>query len=305
MSTSLWLFRKFLTTKSNGSIDASQITSIACYHAFLTKRKFKPMPDNEASLNKFYRCLVNHTGGTDGRIPFTAEEEEAILIVLRKRQQWPCFPKHLAHVGCGFRCKGFHEKQENSNKRPRIEAEVEDIKYHKLPNSSENTGLNLLIMGFYNGTRLGLLAGETDLLQKGLDLLRFILYTYTPVVSVEASHVQALALCARYNDYFGKGQTLGEVFDFARQPKNKIVVQNAESIAYFGNLVTEFRSPVLQKHWVQMSYQTLTCMNNPGQVIGTGHPVEFVSQQGTNNWMEFVGVFDPESWYYVSMVKMK
>lgn len=55
--------------------------------------------------------------GTSGRKPFTAEEEEAILALVRKKHVWPCFAKNEhTKVGLqGFKGKGFHETQQRAS----------------------------------------------------------------------------------------------------------------------------------------------------------------------------------------------
>lgn len=47
----------------------------------------------------------------DGRCPFDPEEEAAVLVVMRKKQGWPCFPENLSHLGKRYRANGFHEKK--------------------------------------------------------------------------------------------------------------------------------------------------------------------------------------------------
>lgn len=56
----------------------------------------------------------------DGRSPFNPQEEEAILILLRQKKLWPCFPPHLGVGRMGFRSKGFHERQAllGKNRKP-------------------------------------------------------------------------------------------------------------------------------------------------------------------------------------------
>lgn len=53
-----------------------------------------------------------HTLQKDGRCPFHADEEAAILVVLRRKQPWPCFVgiPALSHLGKQFRSRGYHEK---------------------------------------------------------------------------------------------------------------------------------------------------------------------------------------------------
>lgn len=105
--TSLKVFRQFFKRNPDGSLDASRINSKECYEAWLGSRK-----GNCRRPERFFqRTLTAHISGTDGRTPFQAEEEEAILRWLRVKQRWPCFEQSSVRFGeQGFRSKGFHEK---------------------------------------------------------------------------------------------------------------------------------------------------------------------------------------------------
>jgi len=57
------------------------------------------------------RVRASSLTGSDGRQPFTPEEEAAILAVLRVKRVWPAFAGTNVSIGCkGFRSSGFHEK---------------------------------------------------------------------------------------------------------------------------------------------------------------------------------------------------
>jgi hypothetical protein len=90
-NTSLYVFRKFivhLQTRNpvygDTCLDASRITSKACYETWLKGRhgSLKNAPKT------FQRTLTAHLTKSDGRLPFTPEEEKAILHVIRSKQQW-------------------------------------------------------------------------------------------------------------------------------------------------------------------------------------------------------------------------
>jgi len=56
-------------------------------------------------------CRRRSLTGSDGRQPFTPEEEAAILTVLRIKRVWPAFAGSGLSIGCkGFRSCGYHEK---------------------------------------------------------------------------------------------------------------------------------------------------------------------------------------------------
>ncbi|KAH9255994.1 hypothetical protein BASA81_005770 [Batrachochytrium salamandrivorans] len=107
-STSLQILRSYVLRFPNGTLDVSGLISTACYEEWLLAKFAHP---NDAEAKKYHRILTNHVSGVDGRTPFDPEEEEAILILLRKHEPWPCFPSHLARIGRRYRTKGFHEKQ--------------------------------------------------------------------------------------------------------------------------------------------------------------------------------------------------
>jgi hypothetical protein len=66
--------------------------------------------ESDSHARKFQRCLSNHVTGVDKRQPFSMEEEAAVLVVLRQKIPWPCFPPHVFVGQTGFRSYGFHEK---------------------------------------------------------------------------------------------------------------------------------------------------------------------------------------------------
>jgi len=87
--TSIVVFRRFLKADNLNSgddavIDASDVVSFACYEAWLRNRTAKPGKPEGA----FRRSLISHVTSVDGRRPFTAKEEEAIIGVLRQKQIW-------------------------------------------------------------------------------------------------------------------------------------------------------------------------------------------------------------------------
>ena len=104
--TSLEIFRKFIF-RDHDRLNASAVLSVDCYHAWLNARKTTPGRPDEA----FRRVLTAHVRASDGRKPFQPEEEEAVLIELRKKMIWPCFLQTDSRVGInGFRAQGYHEK---------------------------------------------------------------------------------------------------------------------------------------------------------------------------------------------------
>ena len=109
--TSIKLFRKFLERNHDGTLNASKVISTACYQTWLETRT-APRKHSPESLLAFRRALAAHVTGSDGRVPFEKEEEEAVLRTLRVKESWPCFAEAGLKEGqVGFRAAGFHEKK--------------------------------------------------------------------------------------------------------------------------------------------------------------------------------------------------
>jgi hypothetical protein len=130
---SIHTFRSFLVVLPDGTVDASRIHSRECYSQWLANRSLSQDPDLE--IRKFQRALSNHISGSDSRVPFSLEEECAILQVLRLKEKWPCSPDHLEIGGLGFRGKGYHEKL--------VEEEGRSSKLQKLMPEGEESDADL------------------------------------------------------------------------------------------------------------------------------------------------------------------
>ena len=82
--SSMAVFRSHLRTKEDGLIDASAIHSKACFNEWVATREgLQKHPEKT-----FQRTLTATLSGSDGRIPFTPQEEAAILEVLRAKRVW-------------------------------------------------------------------------------------------------------------------------------------------------------------------------------------------------------------------------
>jgi len=113
--TSMRVFREFIRrvirVDGTDTLDANDSISRQCYDMWVSTRKTLP-PNPEKA---FQRSLSAHVTGVDGRVPFTPQEEEAVLKVLRRKERWPCFEDSATRFGLmGFRAKGFHEKSNES-----------------------------------------------------------------------------------------------------------------------------------------------------------------------------------------------
>lgn len=106
-SPSLELFRAYIVRSPTGEIDATGLFSRSCYLAWL---RAKAADESQDEAKRFLRALTNHVSATDGRSSFEEDEEIAVLLILRSKKPWPCFPPDLAHFGQRYRAMGFHEK---------------------------------------------------------------------------------------------------------------------------------------------------------------------------------------------------
>lgn len=106
---SIFTFREYIQVNKDGSIgDASGVISVECFHTWLQR---KQAIKSEKEARKFLRTLGSHLGGFDNRVPFSPQEEAAILLVVRVKKVWPCFQGLNVTLGKrGFRSQGYHEK---------------------------------------------------------------------------------------------------------------------------------------------------------------------------------------------------
>jgi len=114
-------FRKYIrrvpdpVDASRDVLDAAEIVSKACYDEWMSAREYD-CADHAGKT--FQRALTGHISASDGRLPFSPEEEAAILKVIRAKRIWPCFEGSnppLSIGAKGFRSKGFHERQGGSD----------------------------------------------------------------------------------------------------------------------------------------------------------------------------------------------
>ena len=97
--TSLKVFRRHLALSSGAEV-VGDVTSLACYEDWLSTRA-RPPNEPEKTFQRILTCTVS---GTDGRTPFTPEEEEKILKQIRLKRVWPAFADSSFIVGVkGFR----------------------------------------------------------------------------------------------------------------------------------------------------------------------------------------------------------
>jgi len=92
--TSMMVFRRriIVTEQTDGTrdVNAEGVISRACYTDWLSRAA--PSRSSPAEPEKtFQRILTCCVSGTDGRQPFTPEEEAAVLKQIRVKRVWPAF----------------------------------------------------------------------------------------------------------------------------------------------------------------------------------------------------------------------
>jgi len=102
-TTSITVFKRHLVPAErpggDGTAQAGGVTSRECYEDWLCTRSCAPA-EPEKTFQRILACTVS---GTDGRQPFTPEEEAAVLKQLRVKRVWPAF----ADTGLAIGIKGF------------------------------------------------------------------------------------------------------------------------------------------------------------------------------------------------------
>jgi hypothetical protein len=81
---------------------------VECYDHWLSTRTETP----KDPIKVYQKALVAQLTAKDGRKAFTEEEERAIMVVLKKKQMWPCSPKGRRVGINGLRpsTMGYHER---------------------------------------------------------------------------------------------------------------------------------------------------------------------------------------------------
>jgi len=103
-TTSLQVFRRhFVYAKQADDlkqVHAEGILSRACYEDWLSTRS-RLAAEPERTFQRVMTCCIT---GTDGRLPFSPEEETAVLEQIRHKRVWPAFAGTPFTIGSkGFR----------------------------------------------------------------------------------------------------------------------------------------------------------------------------------------------------------
>jgi len=99
-STSIKVFKRYLFPAEHDEGAAQDsVIGRACYEDWLSTRSRIPAEPEKT----FQRILTSTVSGTDGRQPFTPEQETTVLKQLRVKRAWPAF----ADTGLTIGIKGF------------------------------------------------------------------------------------------------------------------------------------------------------------------------------------------------------
>ncbi|KAH9255993.1 hypothetical protein BASA81_005769 [Batrachochytrium salamandrivorans] len=245
--TSLQIFRSHIVRNAeDGTLDVSGLVSKACYQEWLDA-KFALRSDAEAK--KYHRALTNHVSGVDGRTPFEPEEEEAILILLRKREPWPCFPIHLATMGKRYRTMGYHEKQQTRG-QSLLTTVLTPPEYHQRPIPMDElngllTGLDLsdrtYVQNLSKSIVLNFASPNFTLPEWKTvsQVFRYMILAKTNhcslVINAEEQYITAERLCKQFTI---DAHTLVMVLDLAAKSyAERCIIQNRYSLQVYNTLI--------------------------------------------------------------------
>ncbi|KAH9251330.1 hypothetical protein BASA81_010741 [Batrachochytrium salamandrivorans] len=235
-TNSLVVFRMFLTKNEDGTLDASQITSRECYLAWLS---YQDKLECEKQARKFQRALSNHLCGVDGRTPFDRLEEDAILLVLKRKLRWPCFPD--LNIGRnGFRSQGFHEKHRNSPNTPVSTTGGGGAKRaRKIVEEEEEEGDHGRMNQFENGIRHLIASFPTfnlDAWSAMMSFARFTVFAKIPISKYDAyPSAYPQELCDKVTKEEAPPGSFVAVSDIAaKECGNIVLAQNSVSLESWG-----------------------------------------------------------------------
>ncbi|KAH9252283.1 hypothetical protein BASA81_009885 [Batrachochytrium salamandrivorans] len=227
MQNSMAVFRSFIVAREDGSLDASGILSRECYLTWLAIRKHV---ESDQEARRYQRTLSSHIGGVDGRLPFDRREEEAVLLVVRQKQRWDCFPEYLS-IGCtGYRSKGFHEKNSNAFKQP-----IAGLSGGKFQDKDFAVNLAKKVQDMVTTSpKL-----DVEFYVQVGNLLRFVFLARTPVCSrEEPSPALAREVCHELGETYSEDDSIVIMDLTAKDYSNGLVLaQNLTATEQFGNLL--------------------------------------------------------------------
>lgn len=266
--------------REDGTLDATNLISRECYECWLSSQG-KVDCDKEGF--KFRRALSNHLCGVDGRTPFTQQEEDAILQVLRKKFRWPCFPPSLNIGRNGFRSKGFHEKARELNSPASssitAEEEADEEEEEEAVTTTTTTttvnndelrrmkvfedGINKLISTYASF--------DLEAWSALMGFARFTVFTKIPIAAYNSyAETYPMDLCNEVSRTVGGRDVFVAVSDIAAKECNHIVLaQNEVSLEHWGVMTNGLcsRVPFHIADLVKITVAVGKAFNTPGERI--------------------------------------
>lgn len=261
------IFRSFIhASEDTGELDASRVLSRDCYLAWLEHHKQSESPQK---AKRFQRTLSNHLSGVDGRLPFPPQEEAAILVLVRRKARWPCFPSDVCVGFTGFRSLGFHEKAASSAftikySRNRFKQRIAGLDGNRLQDGE--FALNFASKAHEYATRLP----EYDLsayVYLG-SLLRYVFFARTAACALRhlATRDTARELC----DSLSSGDCVVVLSLSSPDPTTSpVLAQNASAFDWLGNVSDSLhaRVPVPVNNVYGVMLAICTAMHAPGSAV--------------------------------------
>ncbi|KAH9249068.1 hypothetical protein BASA81_013280 [Batrachochytrium salamandrivorans] len=296
MRTSMTIFRSFIKVDDEtGEFNASQVLSRDCYLAWLDHHQQKESPKR---AKQFHRtCPIIFL--VDGRLPFPPQEEAALLVLVRQKMRWPCFPIDVCVGFTGFRSMGFHEKASSSpppifkTTRNRFKRRIPGLDGKRLQdgefatNFANNTYEYVSLLPEYNLQAYVYLG----------NLLRYVFFARTAACALRhlATEDAARELCDALTNSNDLDCVVVMSLFSSNLITNVVLAQNAKAWDWLGNVRTSLNTTVpFPLHNVYgVMFAICTAMHAPGRAI------PFVDTQFTSLFpgLYFSGTFafDPSS----------
>ncbi|KAH9249671.1 hypothetical protein BASA81_012640 [Batrachochytrium salamandrivorans] len=300
--SSLHVLRAYFERLPNGELDASQVISRRCYLNWLAS---KQASESNIQAKRFHRALTNHVAG-NGRCPFEKDEEAALLVLLRKKESWPCFPSALAHFGKRFRAVGHHERSSTARMATPTTTVVTNT---DLDAAQENITQMLLQLKAEDASYLARLSGHIvcnfaqdfsyeDRESVG-EIIRFMILgrTLRCRQTAECGLKQAKALCQSFS-YASPSSTVVFVLDMAaKSDPERVLAQNLPANEFCGKLEGAFGSQLVQRSDL---FRCFVAMGGAYHKPGTEFTVTKQTLSGTTAMLFDVTYYvDPETLYLV------
>lgn len=253
----------------------------------------------------------------DGRSAFDPEEEEAILILLRKKTSWPCFPPDLAHLGKRFRSNGYHEKRRGlvgpptSSTTPSPESTPIADKFvaaaaGAINGTSEGVSEILQQLSDVDASYLTRLGSNVvcnfnteftmDVQQTISEIMRLVILARTNRCCTVASSTAAEDMCVKHST---SPNIVVTVCDLAAGSfVNRYLAQNAASIELFGNMVGGTESIQVERDDLfRLMLAIGGAFHQPGIAFEVAKQQVICPRSGATILYDMTYLVDPDSFY--------